>query len=173
MIPETTKIQIHNAWFLESDEVIAKLNSSNTGLTIEEANARLRIYGSNAFKHKDKNKIVSIFFKQFTSPLIFILIAAAVLTGVLHEQIDMWVIIAAILVNTILGFYQEYHAENTLSKLTTYIKNVSRIFRNGVEVELDAESIVPGDVIKVSYGSRVPADARLISVYGSRRNSHR
>lgn len=164
MTPDNAKVQIHNAWFLESDEVITKLNSTNTGLSVEEANARLGIYGTNTFKHKDKNKIVSIFFKQFTSPLIFILIAAAILTGVLHEWIDMWVIIAAILVNTFLGFYQEYHAENTLSKLTTYIKNVSRIFRNGAEVEMDAESIVPGDVIKVSYGSRVPADARLISV---------
>lgn len=164
MTPENTKVQIHNAWFLESDDVIKKLNSSDTGLSAEEAARRVRLYGGNTFKHKDKNKALSIFLKQFTSPLIFILIAAAVLTGVLHEWIDMWVIVAAILINTFLGFYQEYHAENTLSKLTTYIKNVSRIFRNGTEVEMDAESIVPGDVIKVSYGSRVPADARLISV---------
>lgn len=164
MTPENQKVHIHNAWFLDKEEIFTKLHSGSTGLSAEEAAVRTRIYGTNAFRHKEKNKGISIFLKQFTSPLIFILIAAAVLTGVLHEWIDMWVIIAAVMVNTVLGFYQEYHAENTLAKLTTYIKNVSRIYRNGVEIELDAESIVPGDVIKVSYGSRVPADARLISV---------
>lgn len=166
MTEENTKIQIYNAWFIESKDIVTRLHSTDNGLSSEESLRRIRIYGSNTFKHTDSNKAVSIFLKQFTSPLIFILIAAAVLTGVLREWIDMAVIIAAIVVNTSLGFYQEYHAENTLSKLTTYIKNVSRIFRDGKEVEIDSESIVPGDVIKVSYGSRVPADARLIEVNG-------
>lgn len=76
----------------------------------------------------------------------------------------MIVISLAVLVNAGLGFYREYHAENTLEKLETFIKDRTRVIRGGVEQEIDSELIVPGDIIKLSYGNRVPADARLINI---------
>lgn len=82
----------------------------------------------------------------------------------LGEWVNMGVIIGAVVVNVGLGFYREYHAEHTLDQLATYIKDRSRVMREGIEQEIDSMMLVPGDIIKLSYGSRVPADARLISV---------
>lgn len=140
------------------------LHSSHTGLDDKEVEKRLKEHGSNTFHNKEKKSAVSIFLKQFVSPLIFLLIGASVLTGILHEWIDTGVIIFAVLLNVVLGFYHEYHAENTLDKLTTYIKDRSRVIRNGYEQEIDSLMIVPGDILKLSYGSRIPADARILSI---------
>lgn len=98
------------------------------------------------------------------SPLVFILIGAALLTAILGEWINMAVIFSAVLINVGLGLYREYQAENTLEKLVTYIKERSRVIRGGKEKEIDSTLLVPGDIVKLSYGSRVPADARVISV---------
>lgn len=111
-----------------------------------------------------KINVIALFLKQFLSPLIFLLIVAGVLTFFLAEWVETIVIALAVLVNVILGFYHEYHAENTLDKLTTYIKDRARVIRDGVEQEIDSLLLVPGDIIKLSYGARVPADARVISV---------
>ncbi len=156
--------EILSPWSLSEDEVIKLLNTANTGLSDKEAQARISKYGTNTFHKKEKQSPVALFLKQFLSPLIFLLVGAVVLTGVLSEWIDMIVIIFAILMNVALGFYHEFHAENTLEKLTTYIKDRSRIIRNGVEQEVDSSLLVPGDIIKLSYGMRIPADARIIAV---------
>src|SRR5690606_31491477 len=86
------------------------------------------------------------------------------LTVILREWVDSAVIFLAVLVNTALGFYQEFRAEQTLQKLTLYIKERARVIRDSAEHEVEASSLVPGDIIHVAYGSRVPADARLLSV---------
>lgn len=153
-------------WAFDTGEVIATLETTNEGLSSQEASKRLEFYGTNVFHNKEKIGALSLFFKQFASPLIFILIGASVLTAILGKYFDMSVIIFAVLFNVVLGFYREFHAENTLSKLTTYIKDRARVIREGKEIEVDSVSLVPGDVVKLSYGSRVPADCRIISVSG-------
>jgi len=158
-----SKIDSLNPWATDVDQVLTSLNTNEKGLTQGEAEKRLKIYGTNVFHNKEKINIFAIFFKQFGSPLIFLLIGAAVLTAVLGKYMDMFVIIFAVLFNTTLGFFREYHAENTLEKLTTYIKDRARVIREGKESEIDSASLVPGDIIKLSYGGRVPADARIIS----------
>lgn len=150
-------------WALSVIQVIEGLHTEQTGLTEKEAQGRLHKYGNNTFHSKEKINIVSIFFRQFLSPLIFLLIGAGVLTGILAEWIDTIVIVLAVLLNVLLGFYHEYHAENTLDKLTTYIKDRAKVVRNGQEQEIDSALLVPGDIIKLSYGSRVPADARILT----------
>ena len=105
-----------------------------------------------------------LFAKQFLSPLIFLLIASVVLTAILKEWLDMWVVLSVVLLNAGLGFFHEHNAENTLDKLKTYIKDRARVIRDGREEEIDSELVVEGDIIKLSYGSRVPADARILSV---------
>lgn len=151
-------------WALSAAEVIAKLSSTTAGITDKEAADRLLKYGNNTFHNKEKISITALFFKQFLSPLIFLLIGAGVLTFMLAEWVETIVIALAVLLNVALGFYHEYHAENTLDKLTTYIKDRARVIRNGREQEIDSLLLVPGDIIKLSYGARVPADARILSV---------
>ena len=158
------KTTIETPWFYSSEEILLRLKTSTSGLTEQEAKKRLQKFGPNNFKNRTKQSILKLGVKQLMSPLIFILIMAAVLTGVLNEWANMFVIIGAILVNTSLGLYREYQAENTLEKLVTYIKDRSRVIRQGKEQEIDSSIIVPGDIIKLAYGSRIPADARIISV---------
>ncbi len=156
--------EIINPWAIEIQDAISSSKTSSTGLSDKEAEIRISKYGTNTFHNKEKKSIVSLFLKQFLSPLIFLLIGAAVLTSILAEWIDTAVIGFAVLLNVALGFYHEFHAENTLEKLTTYIKDRARIIRDGIEQEIDSTLIVPGDIIKLSYGTRIPADARILSV---------
>ena len=151
-------------WSLDIDKSLELLNSSHKGLNDKEVEERLFKYGNNTFHNKEKKGFLYIFFKQFVSPLIFILIGASVVTGILQEWIDTFVIIFAVLLNVFLGFYHEYNAENTLDKLTSYIKDRSKVLRNGHDQEIDSSQVVPGDILKLSYGSRIPADARLLTV---------
>ena len=155
---------ITQPWALSASEVIAKLETTQTGITDREAGIRLIKYGNNTFHNKEKINAVSLFLKQFLSPLIFLLIGASILTAVLEEWINTAMIALAVLLNIGLGFYHEYHAENTLDKLTTYIKDRARVIRNEQEQEIDSALLVPGDVVKLSYGARVPADARILSL---------
>ncbi len=156
--------EITSPWSVASTDIITKLGTTHAGLSDQEAEARLSNHGTTTFHNKEKKSARSLFLKQFLSPLIFLLIGAAILTGVLHEWVDTGVIIFAVLLNIILGFYHEYHAENTLDKLTTYIKDRARVIRNGKDQEIDSTLLVPGDVIKLSYGTRIPADARILTV---------
>ncbi len=151
-------------WAESSEEIIKQLETSETGLTEKEAKIRLAKYGNNTFHSREKINIPALFLKQFLSPLIFLLIGAAILTSILNEWVETVVIALAVFLNVALGFYHEYHAENTLDKLTTYIKDRARVIRNGVEQEIDSLLLVPGDIIKLAYGARVPADARILTV---------
>jgi len=157
------KVSIQTPWFFSSEEVLNKLNSSINGLKEEEVKKRLKFFGNNELRSKSNLSVVKLAIKQLLSPLIFILIGAAFLTFILKEWVNMFVIMGAILINTGLGLYREYQAENTLEKLVTYIKDRSRVIRDETEQEIESSLLVPGDVIKLSYGSRVPADARIIS----------
>lgn len=154
----------NNAWSISDKDLIKALETSISGLNDREVKDRLHKYGNNTFHTKEKISALSIFLKQFLSPLIFLLMAAGFLTFILSEWANTIVIALAVLLNVLLGFYQEYHAENTLEKLKTYIKDRARVIRDGKEQEIDSAFLVPGDIIKLSYGSRVPADARIITV---------
>jgi len=155
---------ITQPWGQSATEVITQLGTTQNGITDKESGARLVKYGRNTFHNKEKINVISLFLKQFLSPLIFLLLGAGILTFILSEWIDTTVIALALLLNVTLGFYHEYHAENTLDKLKTYIKDRARVIRGGQEQEIDSSLLVPGDIIKLSYGSRVPADARILTI---------
>ena len=155
---------ITQPWAFSVPEVISKLNTTPGGITEKEAKKRLIKYGNNSFHNKGKSNPLFLFLKQFLSPLIFLLFGSILLTTILGKWLDTAVISFVVLLNVALGFYHEYHAENTLDKLKTYIKDRARVLRGGIEQEIDSTLLVPGDVIKLSYGARIPADARIISV---------
>lgn len=150
-------------WSVKIEDIFTALETQPHGLSERALSQRMVLYGTNVLQKYAKKSGLTIFLKQLASPLIFILLGASVVTFVLQEWVECIVVLVAVLVNTGLGFYREYHAENTLEKLSGFIKDRARVIRDGVEHEVDSEELFPGDVIKVSYGSRVPADARILS----------
>ncbi len=158
-------IQDQKYWSLPIEESVQLLESDKeNGLTSGEAVERLQIFGRNSFETKKKADKIKIFFNQLKSPLILILIVAGIITvGISHYR-DAIFIFIAVIVNSILGFWQENKAERALAELKTYLKQRARVIRDGKEREIDAEDIVPGDIIRLAQGDRVPADARIIFV---------
>ena len=149
-------------WASDIAGIFSHFKTSNEGLSEDKVQLYQEKYGKNVFRNKEKKTAFSIFMKQLMSPLIFILCGAGVVTFFLQEWVECIVIASAVLVNTGLGFYREYHAENTIEKLGTFIKDRSRVVRGGIEQEIDSEMLVPGDIIKLAYGNRIPADIRII-----------
>lgn len=151
-------------WAFTQEEVFSGLNTKSEGLSSVQAKERLLKYGSNTFHNSEKINSLTIFFKQFASPLIFLLIGAAILTFLLKEWTNTIVILFAVLLNVLLGFFNEYNAEDTLKKLSTYIKDRSKVIRDGIEQEIDSELLVAGDIVKLSYGTRIPADSYILEL---------
>lgn len=151
-------------WALSAGETLELLETSYKGLDNGEVARRRTIFGSNTFPEKRGPSRLTIFLGQFKSPLILILLFAGGVTVALQELGSAIVIFAAVLANTLLGFYQEYKAESAISLLQSYIKRRARAVRGDKEQEVDAAELVPGDVIRLQQGDRVPADARFIFV---------
>ena len=153
----------HSPWSDTADQLIVDLQTDvTTGLTETEIKQRLKTYGENVFESSSKNSPLAIFFKQFTSPLIIILCVAVVITALLGEWLDTAIIAFAVLVNAVLGFIQEYKAEQAISNLRSYITHRTRVIRDGHELEIDPRLLVPGDVMHITNGSRITADARIV-----------
>lgn len=144
------------------DDLLASLNSSEKGLSYEEAKKRLDTYGKNEIARKERRHGLAIFLSQFKSPLVLILIFASVIAQLLGEITNSLVILGIVLLNSVLGFVQEYKAEKTLRALRKYISLNAKTLRNGEEIEIDAKQLVPGDIVYFNIGDIVPADIRLI-----------
>ncbi|PJA47537.1 hypothetical protein CO172_00940 [Candidatus Uhrbacteria bacterium CG_4_9_14_3_um_filter_36_7] len=165
MKDEIHHIQTKQYWHLSIEETAKWLQSNiNSGLSLIEVKKRLDIFGSNILESSKKNNPLMIFLRQLMSPLIFILIIAAVITLLISHYRDAIFIFIAVLINSLLGFWQENKAEQALGALKSYLKQKARVVREGKEWEIPIEEIVPGDIIKLSQGDRVPADARIIFV---------
>ncbi len=153
-------------WAHTQSEVLAILKSGENGLSEEEALKRLTVFGENEIRARKHTQAIIILGRQFMSPLIFILVAAAAITIVLNELVETFVIVLAVVVNAGLGFYQEYRAENTLERLEVYMRERARVIRAGHEHEIESSYLVPGDLVRLSLGNRVPADVRIVNETG-------
>ena len=149
---------------LEVQESFDLLASTEAGLTSQEAQKRLAEVGLNVLAAEEKINIFSIILHQFQSPLIYVLLAAAVVTFFLQEYIDMAVILAVVILNAVIGFIQEIKAEQGVRSLKKMVQIKARALRDRHEKELPASQLVPGDVVYLAAGMRVPADLRLIHV---------
>ena len=145
-----------------SDVVLSALGASRHGLTHAEAAARLERYGRNALPRAKPPGMARIFLHQFTSPLIYVLVAAALLSWVIQEWADAGFIGAVLLVNAIIGTVQEYSAQRAAEALNQLVTTKCRILRDADTYEMDAEVLVPGDIVLLESGDRVPADLRLL-----------
>lgn len=152
-------------WSLPETDVVDILETDvRDGITEDESERRLTIYGANIIEQERRAAGLLILLEQFKSPLIIVLAVAGVVTLAIGHLRDSLFICAALVVNVGLGFYQEHKAERALAGLKTYLRQRSRVIRGGVEKEVDAASLVPGDIIRIAQGDRVPADARLVFV---------
>jgi len=148
------------------DAVFETLESSAEGLGEGEAKSRLERYGSNEIRAAERLPRMRIFTRQLKSPLILLLVGAGGLTIALGEWLEAGAIFAAVVVNSILGFWQENKAESALAVLKSYVRTRARVRRDGREREVEAAELVRGDVIHVAQGDRVPADCRLVFASG-------
>lgn len=152
----------HSPWSDSLDTISTQLQTNiDTGITENEAKNRLKSTGENIFESTRGKTALEIFFQQFASPLIIILCVAVAITAYLGEWLDMTIIAFAVLVNAVLGFIQEFKAEKAITDLRSYITHRTRVIRDGHEFEIDPRLLVPGDLIHITTGSRITADARI------------
>jgi Ca2+-transporting ATPase len=160
-LPKSPDESIKKAYQFDSGEVFKALRSSEQGLSLDEAEKRLKEYGKNELKEFKKDSPLKLFLKKFLEPLILLLLASAVISLLIGETADAIGISVAVSLVVILGFIQEHRSERAveaLKKLTTY---TARVIRGGGLQEIQAENLVPGDVLVLNVGDRVAADLRL------------
>ena len=149
-------------WYqLTVKETFEKLRASESGLSNSEIKERLLQFGPNKFIEEEKISRLKILVHQFTSTLIYILLIAGVVTIFLNEYIDSGVIFAVVILNAIIGYIQEYKAEESVRALKKMVVPKAKVLREGKEKEINSEELVPGDIVLLASGVRVPADLRL------------
>jgi magnesium-transporting ATPase (P-type) len=144
------------------DEVLAELGTAKSGLAADEALARLETYGPNRLAETKRRSALRRLLAQVDNLLIYVLLAAAALAVAIGHGIDAIVILAVVVVNTAIGFFQEGKAEDALAAIRSMIDPETRVRRGGEKVTIRADQVVPGDLVLIESGDRVPADLRLI-----------
>ncbi|MGV0641824.1 HAD-IC family P-type ATPase [Mycolicibacterium sp. XJ2546] len=145
-------------------DVEESLATSPHGLTAEDAEARFMRYGPNRIREQPPPRAIVVFLRQFSSTFILILVVAAVVTLALGELLDTALIAIALLLNAVIGFHEERRAADAVQALMQLVVPHCRVVRDGQEWEIDSRDVVPGDVVLLESGSRVPADIRLSAV---------
>lgn len=150
-------------WMMSTEEVASAFNSDlKNGLTSEQAAIYLEQHGFNQLQEAPARSPLAVFFDQFKSFLIWVLIVAAIISGFLGEWVDALAIIAIVILNAILGFAQEFRAEKSLAALKKMAVPMAKVIRDGQLRLIPAGEVVPGDVLELEAGDHVPADARII-----------
>lgn len=155
-------------YYLKSaEEAMTQLKSQKEGLREEEAQARMETCGKNKLQEAEKESLLHRFLAQMADPMILILIAAAVISGVTsfyagESFADVIIILAVVIINSVLGVYQESKAEKAIEALQKMSAATSKVLRNGKMISVKSEDLVPGDVVILEAGDAVPADGRII-----------
>lgn len=163
--PEPAQDKIHrNTPFhtLDKAEVMSRLETGEDGLTSGMAAERLAQYGKNMLQEAKSKSLLAKFIEQFKNVMIFILLAAAVLSGILGEWTDTIIILLVVVLNAVLGVVQENKAEQALEALKSMSSPMARVRRDGQVREIKSEELVPGDIVLLEAGNVVPADVRLL-----------
>jgi len=156
-------------WYrLATDELFANLATGERGLDDTEAKERLNRDGPNKLPEEAAISKLAILLHQFKSPLIYMLLVAVVVTALLEEFKDTFVILAVIGLNAVIGFVQEYKAEKSIRALKSIMASRARVMRDGRETEIPSDQLVKGDIVLLESGERVPADLRLFHTIEAR-----
>jgi magnesium-transporting ATPase (P-type) len=165
--PETS-FRIENPHAQEPGKVLDRLRTQPDGLTGDEAARRLDEVGPNRLPAAAKTGLLTRFFKHFHDILIYILLGAAAITAVLGHWVDTSVILGVVVINAIIGFIQEGKAEQALEGIRKMLSLHAHVRRDGQWAEIEADQLVPGDIVRLRSGDRVPADLRLIKAVNLR-----
>lgn len=150
-------------WYnLNPDEVIKKLDSRLSGLKEQEVKERIKQVGPNKLPEAKVDSLLTIFWHQFKSPLIYVLLGAALVFFLLGDYIDGLIVLAVLTFNAVIGTVQEGKAQNALAALKKFVETNTTVIREGRELIVSDKEIVPGDIIVLQEGEKIPADARVI-----------
>jgi Ca2+-transporting ATPase len=155
------KNKIENPESLEYNKVIELLDTRKEGLTSLEAKNRLSQFGPNQLPEQDRINYLFLYFNQFKSFLILILIFAAIISFFLNHASDGYIILLVILANSIIGFFQEYKAEQSIQALKEMVQPTAKVIRDGYPLIIPSKEIVIGDILELEEGDRIAADARI------------
>ena len=150
---------------LDKDKVLKELNSREKGLTKQEVKASLEKNGKNELPKKKQESVIKLFFSQFADPMELILCLTVVLSFVTGEIIDAIALIVIILVDVLLGTYEEWKAKKDAQSLINMIKVMTTVIRDGKTIEIDSSEVVVGDIISLESGMKISADARIIEAH--------
>ena len=160
---QRTQPSWHN---ISIDSVLEKLGATSAGLTRHEAEARLKAHGPNRLPEPPKRSTVIRFLLQFHNILIYVLLGSAVITAVLDHWIDTFVILAVVLANAIIGFIQEGKAEKAMDAIRQMLAPHASVLRSGERHSIEGDKLVPGDIVLLEAGDKIPADLRLLKTHG-------
>jgi P-type Mg2+ transporter len=149
-------------WSLPAAQVLQAMNTSANGLSTQDAKQRLIKYGANSLKQQRKPSAIGLLLNQFKSPIILILIFAAVLSIFLHDAADAIIILAIVLISGLLGFWQEQGATDAVEKLLALVQVKAKVLRQGESQEIPHEDVVPGDIALLAAGDSIPGDCLVL-----------
>ncbi|HEY9313891.1 HAD-IC family P-type ATPase, partial [Williamsia sp.] len=159
--PASVETNAHHG--LPEHEVVLLLETDpHRGLSSEEADERSRRFGLNVLPEPKSAGLLLRVLRQFHHPLIYVLLVAGVVTALLHEYVDSAVIFGVVIINAVVGFIQESKAESALQSLRAMVRTDAKVIRGGRERVIASEQLVPGDLVLVEAGDKVPADIRLL-----------
>ncbi len=154
----------NKAWHtLSPEQLFAVLQSEYKGLSSSEASSRLAHYGPNTIHRKPKDSLLQLLWRQINNPLIWVLLASGTLAIALGKMTDGLVVLAVVVINSIIGFIQEYKAGRAIEALSSMVPQNAVVLRDGHPLNVPATDLVPGDVVVLSAGESVPADMRVVS----------
>ena len=155
----------HIKWYqISLNEVFDLLQTKPEGLSTREAESRLVHFGYNRLTEKKQIGPLKRFLLHFHDLLIYVLLAASVITALMREWLDSGVIFGVVIINAIIGFMQESRAEQALSSLKKMLSHQATVIRDGTQINIPADQLVPGDAIQLTAGDQVPADLRFVMI---------
>ena len=155
-------------WYQKTiEQSLSDLKTTSEGLSSREASLRLSEFGPNSLPEIKPPSLVKVFLRQFTSPLVYILLLVSVVVFIFGDVTDSVVIAFILLFNSVIGTIQEGKANNTLEALKNFVQTKALVIRDGQEILISDKELVPGDVVVIREGGKVPADGRLIEVVGA------
>ncbi len=160
--PKAKDIRPHNFWSIDPVQLLLILGSSKNGLSSDESQRRIVDYGPNRLKPTKRSTAVALFLRQFSSPLVLILLAAAILSFALHEHTDGLIITGIVLLSGVMGFWREKGAADAVKRLLSMVQTKTRCIRKGSSVDISTEEVVPGDIVFLNAGDLIPADGLIL-----------
>ena len=150
------------------EDILKQYSTQKEGLSSTEAQKRLEKYGLNKLQEQKRDSPLKLFFSQFLDVLIFMLLIAAIASYIIGNHLDAVVIFIVVIINSIIGFIQEYRAENAMEKLKSLVTTVAHVIRDGSNKKIPGEKLTIGDIVILEEGDKVPADLILIEAYDLR-----